>query len=546
LGDPRTSPSPHATVAHIDGRALIRAYAGATGALHRQADALNAINIFPVPDGDTGTNMHFTMRAAFEAAKDAEASVATVAARAAQGALMGAKGNSGVILSQWLAGLATVDAESWDATSLADAFAAGRDGAYRVISAPKEGTILTTMRAAAEAAQRASLREGAEAALAAAVEEAEATAARTPELLPVLKDAGVVDAGAQGFFVLLEGMLHGVRGQRAASHPGGFGQIDATWLAAMRRVHGQAEAAGYCTEFVVEGERLDAASIRDRLSSLGDSLLVVGGGPLLRVHVHTADPERALEVGRSAGTVIQQKIDDLEFQVGRLTERTARQARSAGATALVAVAAGDGLEALMESLGAIVVRGGQTMNPSAGEIREAVESAGATAAIVLPNNANIALAAKQAVADLPVRSRVVETRSVPQGIAALIAFNPEAGLEENVAAMERALHATGSAEVTHAARATAFQGRAIKAGQPIGIIDGELAVAEDSVAAAVRACVQRLIDGRDAPFVTLYAGAGESEGTAGSLAEALRTEFGVDVEVVDGGQPHYPYLIGVD
>jgi len=537
----------------IDGAALARAFAGGAEALRRQADAINAINVFPVPDGDTGTNMYMTVRAALDDIERAPpADAHAIAWAAAHGALMGAKGNSGVILSQILSGLATLPEPSptLDAQALADGLDRGRAAAYKAVSEPKEGTILTAISAAAAGARDAAA-AGADAlaVMAAAVAAAEDAVARTPDLLPVLKEAGVVDSGAQGLFVLLEGMLRGLRGEDVAAHAGGFGVIDASWIGATRRVHEDDGAqAGFCTEFVISGERLDAGAIRERLCELGDSLLVVGGGDAARVHIHTKTPDEVLAYGRSLGTLTHEKVDDMEAQIRAVALRREVPAipqRAAG-IAVVAVGAGAGIEELLRSMGAVTVRGGQTMNPSAGDIRAAIEATGASEVIVLPNNKNIVMAARQAADGLSVRAHVIETRSVPQGVAALVALNTEAAFDENVDAMDAAAANVRHGEVTLAARATKLHGMAIREGQPIGMVDGDLQVARETVADTVRACVARMIEGRDAPLVTLYAGEDEDDASAGAIAEVLRAEFGVEVEVVIGGQPHYPYLIGVE
>ena len=550
MGGTRAVPPDRTAIVRIDGEALVRAFAGGAEALRRQADAINAINVFPIPDGDTGTNMHLTMRAALEdVQRNASSRACDVASAAAHGALMGAKGNSGVILSQILAGFAGAvgGADSIDARALAAAFDLARAAAYKVVSAPKEGTILTAITAAATAsAGRTDL--GAEASLGAAVAAAEDAVARTPDLLPVLKEAGVVDSGAQGLFVLLEGMLRGLRGEETAQHSAGFGAIDASWLSATQRMHDHDGAtSGFCTEFVVNGADLDADALRDRLRQLGDSLLVVGGGDIMRVHIHTDTPDDALAVGRAAGTLTHEKVDDMEAQFRSLAAReTAQPLSRVDGIAVVAVGAGAGIEDLLRSMGASVVRGGQTMNPSAGEIRAAVEATGASSVILLPNNKNIVMAAKQAIDGLPIEGRVIETRSVPEGVAALVALNSESALDDNVESMRDAAANVRHAEVTLAARSTKLGGVTVREGQPIGIVDGELAVAEETVADAVRSCVARMVEGRDAPLVTLYAGDVEDDASSGAVAESLRAQFGVEVEIVIGGQPHYPYLIGVE
>jgi hypothetical protein len=393
--------------------------------------------------------------------------------------------------------------------------------------------------------------------LAAAVEGARKAVARTPELLPVLKEAGVVDAGALGLFVFLDGMLRGLRGEALDEAPSDFGAIDASWLESREHLHGDGAGAGFCTEFVIQADpsthlALDPGAIRSHLQSLGDSLLLVGDTGLVRVHVHTAAPDDALAYARALGTVSHEKVDDMERQFEALAARSRDGAsKRGGGIAVVAIGSGDGIEALFRSLGAAeIVRGGQTMNPSAGDIRAAIEATGARDVIVLPNNKNVILAAQLAAKNMPgsqpVRVRVIPTRSIPQGVAALVALNAETPLDDNAASMADALADVRTGEVTLAARATQIHGKTIAEGQPIGLIDGDLVVAESTVADAVRRCVAIMIEGHDAPLVTLYAGEGEDAAAVDAIADTLRSEFGVEVEVVAGGQPHYPYLIGVE
>ena len=546
------APQPQPILAEtIDAEALARAFIAAGESLRRESDALNAINVFPVPDGDTGTNMSLTMRAATdEIAPAAGDGAGGVAAAVAQGALMGAKGNSGVILSQILSGFSAACSghAEVDAAVLTDALARGRDAAYAVISAPKEGTILTAITAAAEGARAASDRgENVDATLEAVVAATRDAVARTPDLLPVLREAGVVDAGAQGLSVFLHGMLLGLRGEAIAGEAESYGAIDPAWLAATQEAHGEGDTSGFCTEFVVEGAGLDVDAIRAHLLDAGgESLLVVGGDGLVRVHVHTHTPEAALAYAATLGDVSHKKVDDMEAQFQRLAGTRSQPAPPITGIAVVAVGAGDGIEDLLRSVGAsALVRGGQTMNPSAGDIRDAIVATGASEVIVLPNNKNVVLAAEQAAAALGGAVHVLPTKSIPQGVAALIAMNAEAPLDDNIAAMQEAIAAVRTGEVTHAARATKIHGLEISQGQPIGLVDGDLKVAAATIAEAVQQCVALLIEGRDAPLVTLYAGEGEDEASSAAIADALRAD-GIEVELVAGGQPHYPYLIGVE
>ena len=546
-----TEPAPG--VRTLDGPALAAAFEAGATALIIQRDALNAINVFPVPDGDTGTNMSLTMRAAADAASQDTSSAAVVAKGAAQGALMGARGNSGVILSQILTGFVTNDGvttgvTTLDGLALADALERGRAAAYKVVSKPREGTILTALTAAAESSAMSAADGGhaSDVLMVAAVAAQEATD-RTPEMLPVLKEAGVVDAGAQGLAVFLDGMARSVRGERAASATN-LGAIDASWIGATRRVHDDGEQSGFCTEFVVSGTALNAEATRERLAEMGDSLLVVGSEEVIRVHVHTATPDDAFAYARTLGTVSHEKVEDMEAQFQNLAASSdADAAPATSGITVVAVGAGPGIEELFMSLGAsAIVRGGQTMNPSAGDILDAIKKAGGDATIVLPNNKNIVLAAEQAAKTLGDHIRVVPTRSIPQGVAALIAFNSEATPDENAEAMNEAIANVSTGEVTLAARATTMRGIDVQVGQPIGLVDGELAIAGEAVADVARDCVRLMLDGRDGAIVTLYAGEDEPEDSAEALATALREEHGCEVEVIAGGQPHYRYLIGVE
>jgi len=546
---PESGPTGPATGPGIDGPALARALIGGWTALREQTDALNAINVFPVPDGDTGTNMSLTMRAAVdEIERGGDATLADVTRAAAHGTLMGAKGNSGVILSQIVGAFdGAAEDGTIDARALAGALERGRTAAYRVVSNPREGTILTAITAAAEAAA-ARAADGAtiDATLAAAVDAAHDAVRRTPELLPLLKEAGVVDAGAQGLYLMLDGMLRALRGQAPATYAERLGAIDAQWLAATTRAHTDGERSGFCTEFIIHGDALDAGAVRERFGAMGNSLLVVGGGEFVRVHLHTHEPEAAFTAGRGLGTLSDEKAEDMEAQFRRLAGQQPAAPRRTG-MAVVAVGAGAGIEALLRSIGAAgVVHGGQTMNPSAGDIRAAIEATGTAEVIVLPDNKNVIMAARQAAAGLPVRIHVVPSRSIPQGVAALVAMNAEAPFEENVTAMEQAIATVRTGEVTFAARPSRIHGLEITQGQPIGLVDGDLVVAEHAVADAVRACIRRMVAGRAAPLVTLYAGEAVSREDARELADSIREELHVDVEVVDGGQPHYPYLIGVE
>ena len=433
----------------------------------------------------------------------------------------------------------------FDAAELAAGLERGRDGAYRLVSAPKEGTILTAITDAAAWARTAA-QTGAsfDDALAAAVDGARSAVERSPELLPVLKEAGVVDAGAEGLYVLLAGMLRTLRGEPLNIDIDG-GAIDSRWLAARQRLH-EHDAVGYCTEFVLSEPRVDAAELRRQLGEMGTSVLVTGEGATMRVHIHADDPQPVFAYARTVADVSQEKADDMQAQMNTLAGNINGAASASAALGVVAVAVGDGIEELMRSLGAIVVRGGQTMNPSAGDLARAIDGTRAARVIVLPDNKNIVLAARQAAEAARAEVSVLPALSIPAGIAALVALNPEEPFESNVSSMEKAVEAISSAEITRAVRTTTIEGRAIREGQAIGIIDGELTIVEDDIDDAASAAVRKMIGGRDIPLVTLYYGEEIDEARAGALADEIRATHSCEVEVVRGGQPQYAYLIGVE
>lgn len=526
----------------IDGATFARMLAAAATALDVRREALNAINVYPVPDGDTGNNLAATMRPAADAALAAGGRFGDVAAAAAEASLMAARGNSGVLLSQILGGFRRHDGAVLDARGLARCLAAGRDAAYRSMSEPREGTILSAISAAASAAGAAggaSIDE----ALAAVVEATREAVARTPEQLPVLAEAGVVDAGAQGLLVIFEAMLRCLRGEPDEDPPA-YGTISAEWLASRGRAHASA-ADGYCIEFVVATG--DAEGLRDAMRALGDSVLVARDERLTRVHLHARDYAGAIERARAFGEVSHVKVDDMAAQFAAVSGASGAQggagAPSFGDLAVVAVAAGEGMQRLMRSLGAIVVPGGQTMNPSVAELAAAIDAAGAPRVAVLPDNPNVILTARQAARGRP-GVDVIETKTMQEGVAALAACVPDAAPEENIAAMREAAAGVRTAQVTYAARDSSAGGLRVRAGQPIGIVEGELVVAADTVSEAVLACIDRLAAGGGVSLVTIYTGA---EARAAEVAEIrARAPRGISIEVIEGGQPHYPYLLAAE
>jgi DAK2 domain fusion protein YloV len=533
----------------LTGQALRTAFQDALSLLQRHIGPLNAVNVFPVPDGDTGTNMHLTLRAGIEEVQAAPGTdVSAVAHAVAHGTLMGARGNSGVILSQVLRGLADgLDGQrEAGGPELARAFQEAARAAYGALSEPREGTILTVIRETADAVASAAA-VTAEDTLEVASSAARESVERTPELLPVLKEAGVVDAGGLGLSIVIEGLRRSLAGEPLDVDLAPQSAVEASWRSGAASLHQDEHGGrGYCTEFMVSGDALDPTPVRDRLSAAGTSLLVVGRGDLLRVHVHTTDPDAVLSYGRSLGEVTQVKVDNLEAQISEFFAVEPAPAVSATID-VVAVAAGAGIEATFRSVGVTrLVEGGQTMNPSAGEILDAVEACNADQVIVLPNNKNIVAAAEQAAERSSKRVAVVATQSVPQGIAAVLALSPELTLEEGVDAMERARTTVRSAEVTRAVRATTIDGRAVGMGQAIGIIDGRLEVVEDDLDAAAASCVE-VMRAPESSLLTVYAGRDVREADAEALAATLRERYAeLEVDMVRGEQPHYPYLLSLE
>ncbi|KPK46258.1 MAG: hypothetical protein AMJ77_06215 [Dehalococcoidia bacterium SM23_28_2] len=541
----------------LSGSELRAMFATATAWLERHVEAINAINVFPVPDGDTGTNMYLTMRSTLEEAYRADGDGAgAVLGAMSRGALMGARGNSGVILSQIIRGLActVADCQQLDARGLAAGLVEAASTAYKAVSQPAEGTILTVMREAAAAAEGEAQKDGQDilAVVASATEAAREAVAKTPTLLPVLAEAGVVDAGGQGLYVMLEGFRRYLEGEEEI--PGGplvaAEDIERDWLAVTRQMHDVGEPLyGYCTEFLVYGRGLPSDDIQRRMMELGGSVLVVGDESLVRVHVHTDDPGAALSYCTAFGYVNQVKVDNIQAQAEQFLAVHERRDVAAQPVdiATVVVVSGDGMERLFRSMGATaIVEGGPTMNPSTQQLLAAIERCPADKVVLLPNDKNIVMAAEQAVPETPKEVRLVKTTSLPQGVAALLAFSPDGDLEVNVEAMEAAKDGVRTVEVTRAIRSTTIGGLQIKEGQCVAVVDGELKVTCKTPEATVKAALRHLpLD--EVSLLTLYYGADTPEADARALAGDLRGRYPQhDVEIVYGGQPHYYYIVSAE
>ncbi|MDQ3043832.1 MAG: DAK2 domain-containing protein [Chloroflexota bacterium] len=543
------------------GPELLQAFAAATEWLAAHRDFVNGLNVFPIPDGDTGTNMVLTMRQALAEANaagdDIPASAGEVAKRISHGSLMGARGNSGVILSQILRGFAAAieGRAEMDGHDLAAALDGARLMAYKAVMQPVEGTMLTVIRLAAEraglAAQRTpSLQDVLDEALRGARE----ALASTPDLLEILRQAGVVDAGGQGVVCILEGMDRLIHGQSVDSSEanGARNGGDMAFLDHTSELHGE-DPFGYCTNFMVFGQNIDFTQFRDNLAGMGQSAVIVGDDRMVKVHIHALNPGKVLDYALGIGELGQIKIDNMQAQTDELTERRAQRVSQVPQhqlltdQAIIAVAAGEGLERALRSMGATgIIAGGQTMNPSTEELLQAVEATPTTDVLLLPNNANILMAANQVARLTPKRVRVVPTRSVPQGLAALSAFNADADLDGNAREMEAAISDVRTVEVTRAIRDAEINGITVKKGQVLGLIDDRLVTSgDDEVTVACETLVLANLD--TAELVTIFTG----EGAGPDQAEALRFAIQhanpvVRVEVLAGDQPHYRFVIAVE
>lgn len=536
----------------IDGQALREMFGMATAWLEKNAAEIDALNVFPVPDGDTGTNMLLTMRSCIEEAYRApDKSVSAIAEAMAKGALMGARGNSGVILSQiwrgFARGLAKKDVI--DSKSLAEALTEASTMAYKGLSNPVEGTLLTvikdTARAAQEATEATSVLETMKVALDAAGE----SVANTPRLLPVLREAGVVDAGGQGFFTLLEGAINYLKGESELM------QFRKPWIITSNMplagktpiTVGTPEVPyGYCTEFMVKGEKLQPDKIRSKLEKRGQSLIVVGDDATVRVHIHTLDPGSIIHSMTQSGTLHQISIRNMDEQYQDFLEMQKERTPSIDINT-VAVVSGSGLASVFKSLGvAAIATGGQTMNPSTKELLQAVESVPADNVILLPNNKNIILTAQQVPGLSRKRVRVIPTKSIPQGIAALLAFDYEADFDTNVRLMEQATKSVKTIEITQSVRSTSINGMKIKKKQPIGLLDDVLVAAGETSIEVLNKMLDEL-DLEKAEIITIYYGADTEAAEAEQISTSVREKYPkLQIDVVKGEQPYYNYIVSVE
>lgn len=551
----------------LDGQELKQMIRAALAWLRKHQAAINALNVFPVPDGDTGTNMTLTMTSAWKEIENLrDDSVGVIAERVAHGALMGARGNSGVILSQiWRGFSRSLDHKArMNAADLAQAMTAAADTSYKGVVKPVEGTILTVIREVAEEAERAAS-ESSELGqiFERMVQRAKAAEARTPAQLPVLRQAGVVDSGGQGLVVILEGMWRQMMGISVEEHDRLAHVVDL----APGEEHPHDEdiefdsAYPYDVQFVLVGDAMNVEGIRQAIEAMGDCPLVVGDPQTIKVHVHVPDPGVPLSYAVQHGALRDVVVEDMqaqyqEFISGRDTHPVVGPEAEPPAMLLqteqqrigiVAVAAGEGMEKVFRSLGATkIVKGGQTMNPSTADLLEAVDSLPMDKVIILPNNKNVVMASEQAADMSDKEVAVVPTKSLPQGVGALLALDQQATLDGNVSSMLDAARDVITGEVTTAVRDVQINGVDVREGAIIGILDGDLVATGDSYEEIVRSLLEKIFLG-DRELVTLYYGDGVGAEEADTLSDSLADVYpDLEFEVVHGGQPHYPYLLSVE
>ncbi|MGP9074305.1 DAK2 domain-containing protein [Geobacillus thermodenitrificans subsp. calidus] len=555
------------TMRTLDGRRFADMVQQGAAHLANNAKAVDALNVFPVPDGDTGTNMNLSMTSG---AKEVKANVSdhigNVAAALAKGLLMGARGNSGVILSQLFRGFAKAveGKQQVNAFEFAAALQAGVDTAYKAVMKPVEGTILTVAKEAARQAIDVAKKErDVVAVMEAALAKAKAALQRTPELLPVLKEVGVVDSGGQGLVYVYEGFLAALKGETITTTRTEVSMDDLVKMAhhqnAQSHIHTDEIEFGYCTEFMVRFEEDKLArhpfseeTFRRELSRFGDSLLVVADDELVKVHIHSETPGEVLTYGQRYGSLINIKIENMREQhaniVGKEAEAPSRaDVEEVKPYGIVTVAMGAGVAELFRSIGAhAVIEGGQTMNPSTEEIADAIRSANAETVFVLPNNKNVVMAAKQAAELSERRVIVIPSKTVPQGMAALLAFNPAQSAEQNEQSMTAALSRVKTGQVTVSVRDTTIEGIEIQKGDYMGLADDRIIVADKDKIAVTKQLLDALID-EESEIVTILYGEDATEVEVETIVAYLETEHDeVEVEIHNGQQPLYPFVISVE
>ena len=530
--------------------------------LAKNAEKINALNVFPVPDGDTGTNMNLSMSSgAKETAANVVENIGELGKSFSKGLLMGARGNSGVILSQLFRGMSQhiADKKEVNAKEFAEAIQNGVSIAYKAIIKPVEGTILTVAREAAEAGIKAaenntSVVEVMEAIYA----EAQASLKRTPELLPILKEVGVVDSGGQGLVCVYQGFVAALKGEKIE----GLEAVEANVVDMqfeddhdMDFMSPEDIVYGFCTEFTVrldkEKKEFNEDKFREDMSKFGDSLLVISDSEYVKIHVHTETPGDVFNYGQQYGELIKIKSDNMREQHREvLRKQEAKQVtapKELKEQAMISISMGAGLSKVLTSMGVdYIVEGGQTMNPSTEDIMKAIKEVNAKNIFIFPNNKNIQLAAKQAAELAEENVFVVESKTAPQGLAAVMVYNPQAAAEENFANMQEVLSTVSTLEVTHAVRDTNIEGVEIKKDEFMGIRNGKIVVSNLSLNTVLEELLEKSLD-EDSEIVTLYLGEESTEEYTDFLEQLIEEKYpDVEVELIESGQPVYPYIIGVE
>ena len=530
--------------------------------LAKNAEKINALNVFPVPDGDTGTNMNLSMSSgAKETAANVVENIGELGKSFSKGLLMGARGNSGVILSQLFRGMSQyiADKKEVNAKEFAEAIQNGVSIAYKAIIKPVEGTILTVAREAAEAGLKAaenttSVVEVMEAIYA----EAQASLKRTPELLPILKEVGVVDSGGQGLVCVYQGFVAALKGEKIE----GLEAVETNVVDMqfeddhdMDFMNPEDIVYGFCTEFTVrldkEKKEFNEDKFREDMSKFGDSLLVISDSEFVKIHVHTENPGDVFNYGQQYGELIKIKSDNMREQHREvLRKQEAKQTtapKELKEQAMISISMGAGLSKVLTSMGVdYIVEGGQTMNPSTEDIMKAIKEVNAKNIFIFPNNKNIQLAAKQAAELAEENVFVVESKTAPQGLAAVMVYNPQASAEENFANMQEVLSTVSTLEVTHAVRDTNIEGVEIKKDEFMGIRNGKIVVSNLSLNTVLEELLEKSLD-EDSEIVTLYLGEESTEEYTDFLEQLIEEKYpDVEVELIESGQPVYPYIIGVE
>lgn len=551
------------TVRTLDGIAFTQmVYLGAHH-LTNNAKKIDALNVFPVPDGDTGTNMNLSMTSGANEVKKIDSSKITeVALVFSKGLLMGARGNSGVILSQLFRGFAKGMDKKAELTTkdLAHAFETGVSTAYKAVMKPVEGTILTVAKDSAKAAvDNAKTENDVIALMEIVLQEAKASLKRTPDLLPVLKEVGVVDSGGQGLVTIYEGFLAALKGEELPEGVTSETEMDEMVNAEHHKIAQDFMDTseiefGYCTEFMVKFDEekikenpYNEEAFRNELSELGDSLLVVSDEDVIKVHVHVEYPGEAMTLGQRYGSLINMKVENMREQHTAIVGDKQEASKEKVAYAIVTVAMGKGLKSLMESLGAsVVIEGGQTMNPSTQDITDAITEANAENVLILPNNKNIIMAAEQAAEIAEVNAAVVPSSTIPQGISAILAFHPDSDIDKNKEAMEKACGRVKTGQVTYAVRDTQIDGITIENGNFMGIADGKIKATHQAKIETVKLLLENMIT-EDDEILTVLHGEDVSEQEVDELVKYVEETYeDVEVEVYNGNQPIYSYIFAVE